>query len=66
MDLNRLWNTLARMLFRSAMDAGVDYAARRGKPQAELTPEERKQAQQARDLAARARKFQNITRRLWR
>lgn len=66
MDLNRLLNMLTRMVFRSAMDAGVDYAARKGKPEAEMTPEERKQAIQARDLAARARKFQNITRRLWR
>lgn len=66
MDLNGLWKTLTRMLLRSAMDAGVDYAARRGKPEAEMTPEERQQAKQARDLAARARRFQDITRRLWR
>lgn len=66
MDLNRLLNMLTRMVFRSAMDAGVDYAAGKGKPEAEMTPEERKQAKQARDLAARARKFRNVTRRLWR
>lgn len=66
MDLNRLWNTLARMLFRSAMDAGVDYAVRKGKPEAEMTPEERRQAKQARDLTVRARKFHDIARRLWR
>ena len=66
MDLNGLWNMLTRMLFRSAIDAGVDYAARKGKPEAEMTPEEWQQAKQARDLAARARKFQNIARRLWR
>ncbi|MFN3991582.1 MAG: hypothetical protein ACK4IU_01590 [Tabrizicola flagellatus] len=66
MDLNGLWNRLTRMLFRSAMDAGLDHIARRGKPEAEMTPEERQQAKQARDLAARARKFQNIARRLWR
>ena len=54
MNLNGLFNMLAQMLVRSAMDAGVDYAARRGKPEAEMTPEEREQAKKARDLAAHA------------
>ena len=66
MNLNGLFNMLAKMLVRSAMDAGVNYAARRGKPEAEMTPEERLQAQKARDLAARAKEVQKVTRRLWR
>ncbi len=36
MNLNGLFNMLAKMLVRSAMDAGVNYAARRGKPEAEI------------------------------
>lgn len=66
MDLNGLFNILAKMFVRSAVDAGVDYAARKGKPEAELTPEEREQAKRARDMAQRAREIQKATRRLWR
>ena len=66
MDLNGLFNMLAKMFVRSAVDAGVDYAARRGKPDSEMTPEEKEQARKARDLAARAKQVQKVTRRLWR
>lgn len=65
MDLNRLFNMLARMFVRSAVDAGMDYAASRGKPDAEMTPEEREQARKARELAHRAREVSRVTRRLW-
>ena len=66
MDLNGLFNMLAKMFIRSAVNTGVDYAARRGKPEAEMTPDERDQAKKARDLADRAREVQKVTRRLWR
>ena len=66
MDLNGLFNRLAKMFIRNAMDVGVDYAARRGKPDAEMTPEEREQVKTARDLAARAKDVSKLTRRLWR
>jgi hypothetical protein len=66
MDLNGLFNMLTKMFVRSAVDAGIDYAARRGKPEEELTPEEREQAKRARDMAARAKEIQKATRRLWR
>jgi hypothetical protein len=66
MNLNGLFNMLAKMLVRSAMDAGIDFAARRGKPEAEMTPEEHAQAKKGRDLAARAKEVQKVTRRLWR
>ena len=62
MNLNGLFNMLAKMLVRSAMDAGVDYAARRGKPEAEMTPEGREQAKKARALAARAKAVSTVTR----
>lgn len=66
MDLNGLFNMLARMFIRRAVDAGVDYAARRGKPESEMTPEEREQAKKARELAQRAKEVSKVTRRLWR
>jgi hypothetical protein len=66
MDLNGLFNMLTKMFVRHAVDAGVDYAARRGKPESEMTPEEQEQAKRARDLAARAKEVQKVTRRLWR
>lgn len=66
MNLNGLFNTLAKMLIRSAMDAGINFATRRGKPEAEMTPEERVQAKKARDLAERAKDVSKVTRRMWR
>ena len=66
MDLNGLFNLLTRMFLRKAVDAGVDYAARRGKPESEMTPEERDQARKARDLAQRAKEISRVTRRFWR
>jgi hypothetical protein len=66
MNLNGLFTMLTKMFIRSAVDAGVDYAARTGKPEAEMTPEERAQAKRARELAGRAQQIQKLTRRLWR
>lgn len=66
MNLNGLFNMLTRMFVRSAVDAGVDYAARRGKPEAQMTPEEREQAKNGRELALRAKEISKVTRRLWR
>ncbi|MFN5996770.1 MAG: hypothetical protein ACK47C_10740 [Paracoccaceae bacterium] len=66
MDLNGLFSMLTKMFVRSAVDVGVDYAARKGKPESEMTPEEKEQAKRARDLAARAKEVQKVTRRLWR
>ena len=66
MDLNGLFNMLTKMFIRQAVDTGIDYAARRGKPESEMTPEEKEQAARARDLAARAKEVQKVTRRLWR
>jgi len=44
MDLNRLFTMLSRIFIRSAVNTGIDYAARKGKPDHALTPEERMQA----------------------
>ncbi|MFN6924271.1 MAG: hypothetical protein ACK4P8_01325 [Tabrizicola sp.] len=63
MDLNRLFNMLSRMFLRSAMRTGLDFAARRGKPQAEMTPEERVQAKNASAMAQKAQRAARIGRR---
>jgi len=63
MDLNRLIQMLVRMFIRKAVDTGVDRLARRGKPDAELTPQERKQKEAAKALADRAKQFARIGRR---
>ncbi|WP_112309160.1 hypothetical protein [Pseudogemmobacter bohemicus] len=68
MDMNRLINMLVNMFLRKAVNKGVrsatDYAARRGKSDAELTPEDREQAKKMRDLADKARKAARIGRRM--
>ncbi len=66
MNLNGLFSMLTKMFIRSAVDAGVNHFAQRGKPEAEMTPEEKEQAKRARDLAGRAKQVQKVTRRLWR
>jgi hypothetical protein len=66
LDPNRLFNLLARMFVRSAADAGIDAAARGGKPVSEMTPEERAQAKAARDIARRFRQTMRLGRRFFR
>ncbi|MBL9048545.1 MAG: hypothetical protein JNK19_00345 [Tabrizicola sp.] len=66
MNLNGLFNMLAKMFIRNAVNTGIDYAARRGKPDAELTPEERAQAKSAKDIANKAQEAAKVARRLWR
>jgi hypothetical protein len=66
MDLNRLFQMLMRMFIKTAVNTGIDVAARRGKPEAEMTPEERAEAKRARDLAHRAKEVAKVTRRMWR
>ena len=66
MDWNRLLTMVTQMFIRTAVDKGIDYAARRGKSDAELTPEERKQAEQGRALGQRAKEIAKVTRRFMR
>ncbi len=66
MNLNGLFQMLIRMVIRTAINTGIDVAARRGKPEAEMTPEERLEAARARDLAGRAKEVAKVTRRMWR
>lgn len=70
MDLSRILqmvvNLVLRNLINRGVNAGIDYATRRGPSDAELTPEERDQAQANRDLARRSRKTLGMARRFWR
>ncbi len=66
MDLNRALTTLVRMLIGPLSKIGIDFLARRGKPEADMTPEEKDQARKARELAKRAKDAARLTRRLGR
>ena len=66
MDLSRLFDMLTRMVVRSATDAGIDAATRGGKPVSDMTPEERKQAKAAREMAKRFKKTTRLGRRFFR
>jgi hypothetical protein len=66
MDANRLISMLTRMFVRSATDAGIDAATRKGKPVSEMTPQERQQAKAARETAKRFQKTTRMVRRLFR
>jgi hypothetical protein len=60
MDLNGLFTMLSRIFIRSAVRTGIDYAVRGGKPDRDLTPEERQQAKAARQMAQKAQKVARL------
>lgn len=68
MNIDRLINMVVRMFMRKAVnksfDIASDYAARRGKPEAEMTPEELAQAKRGKEMAKKARDVAKISRRL--
>jgi hypothetical protein len=70
MDIARLLQSVLqsvlRQLLRRGVNAGIDHVARGGKPEAEMTDEERMQARAGRRMARRARDAARITRRLGR
>lgn len=69
MDVNRLINMFMAIFMKKivnlAVNKGVEYAASRGKPEAEMSDAERAQAQSGRDLADRAKQIRNATRRFF-
>lgn len=69
MDVNRLINMFMSIFMKKivnlAVNKGVEYAASRGKPEAEMTDAERAQAQSGRDMADRTKKIRNATRRFF-
>ncbi|MBI1217828.1 MAG: hypothetical protein GC186_04695 [Rhodobacteraceae bacterium] len=60
MNLGALINMLVRLVFRSALNAGIKTVARPADPGRPLTPEEQAKAQQARQAAKRARQAMRI------
>jgi hypothetical protein len=66
MDMNRLISMLTRMFVRKAVRTGIDFAARKGKSDAALTPEDRKQAKAANAMADKAQKAARLGRRFFR
>lgn len=59
-------NTVLRQLVNRGIKTGIDYAARGGKPAAQLTPDERARSLDAKALAKRARQAANLAKRLGR
>lgn len=70
MDLSRLIqmiiNTLMRRMVNKGVDMGINYAAKRGKPDADMTPEDHEQARAAKEMAKRARQAANLARKIGR
>lgn len=68
MNIERMIMMIGRMIMRRVLhrgvDAGIDYASRRGKDREELTPEERKRAQSAKATAKRAKQGARLMRRM--
>ena len=62
--LNMVIRMFTRRMINLGVNKGIDVAARRGKPEAEMTPEEREQSRAARVAAKRARQAVRIGRRL--
>ncbi len=69
MDFNRLITMAMSMFMKrfiaTAVDKGIDYAAKRGKPKAEMTGSQRSQAAQGRQMADRTKQIRNATRRFF-
>lgn len=69
MDINKLITTIMRLfgrkLMNTAINKGIDFAARRGKTDAQMTDADRAQAQSGRDMAKRAQKMARASRRLF-
>jgi hypothetical protein len=69
MDVNRLINMFMGIFMKKivnlAVNKGVEYAASRGKPEAEMSDAERAQAQTGRDMADRTKQIRNSTRRFF-
>jgi hypothetical protein len=68
MDLSRILNMVINMVVRKligkGVDAGINYATRRGKTDEEMTPEDHAQAQEAKLMAKRARQAAGLARRI--
>ncbi|MFV2033763.1 MAG: hypothetical protein ACC631_01400 [Halocynthiibacter sp.] len=70
MNFQRIINLIIRQVMRRLVNRGIskgiDMTAGRGKPAAEMTPEERKLAADAKQTAKRVRQARRATRRIGR
>ncbi|MCV2881213.1 hypothetical protein [Actibacterium sp. XHP0104] len=65
MNADRLIRMALRMLLRKGSNAAINrMTGAQGKPHADMTPEERQQAKNARETAKRARQAARLTRRM--
>jgi hypothetical protein len=64
--ISMIINAVLRQFINRGVNAGIDHVARRGKPANLMTPDERKQAADAKQTAKRARQAANLARRLGR
>lgn len=62
----RMLTRLFRPLINRGINSGIDYAARRGKPASEMTPEEREMAKKGKQVAKHARRMARMGRRMGR
>ncbi|MDB5661444.1 MAG: hypothetical protein JWS10_4059 [Cypionkella sp.] len=62
--IQMILNKLLGRLVNTAVNKGVDYAARRGKSPQDMSPEELQQARAGKDMANRARQAAKLTRRI--
>ena len=66
MDVNRLISLVTRLFLRKAVHKGIEFAAGKGKPEAEMTPHERKQARANKEMASKAERMLRTGRRFFR
>lgn len=66
MNMNRLITMGMRMLMNKGVRKGIDVASKRGKSDAEMTPEERASAKRNREQGQTARRSLNMIRRFMR
>lgn len=62
--IQMILNKLLGRLVNTAVNKGVDYAARRGKSPAQMTAADHDQARQAKEMTKRARQAAKLARRL--
>lgn len=66
MNINQLINMGLRMLMRKGMNKGIAMAANKGKRPEDMTPQEREQANNARQTAQKAQRGMRAARRFMR
>lgn len=64
MNINGLMRMLIGIVMKKAVDKGIDYASRRGKPASQMTAKDHEQAKSARAMVKRARQAARITRKI--